>query len=563
MKKKKLALLLAVTMTVMSLSGCGNGESSEMEKAAESQEDGAGTAASSKGENDVDGAETEESGGIAVDAYAGTTLKIAVKKKTLDQCTDFNEKPGFKMAEEATGIHIEWMTLDEGSENEKVNIMLASDMPDAVLNLLNENHISNNIDLFYDLSEEGLLETYAPDVYADILTMEGGLGTLTWPDGSIRSLPTSFEVSYANDPDGIMVINQKWLDQLQMDIPTTGDELYDVLCAFRDNDMNGNGDNTDEIPMEFAESEWAANIINLANSFGIAGDASGNADAFKMVKDGKVVPTANTEEFRSFLEYAHKLVSEGLLDVEGFSQTNEQFHAKLKEQVVGCYWSWTPRTNMDVEYAKDYVPMKPVQALEGVKPVKTGRKNRLFANRTGLAVSKDCTNVQALLHWWNYLSSSTEMKYTVKRGEKGQLWDIVDGRVVSCTPEGLTNDFTDENYKYTYGVEDGSPFIRKDEAIEVDMSDPMEPMALRKAMVDEVWDCLQDEYIPVKFADPAKVDERQFIEIELFNSINNFMATSIVEGVTDESWEAYLNQLDALQYSEWIDWYQKFYDGEY
>ena len=69
--------------------------------------------------------------------------------------------------------------------------------------------------------------------------------------------------------------------------------------------------------------------MNLANPWGIAGTDSSDESAFKMVKDGKVVGTADTEEFRSFLEFAHQLVEEGLLDMESFSQTSEQYHAKL------------------------------------------------------------------------------------------------------------------------------------------------------------------------------------------------------------------------------------------
>ena len=43
-------------------------------------------------------------------------------------------------------------------------------------------------------------------------------------------------------------INKTWLDKLNLEIPKTVDELTNVLRAFRDNDMNGNGEK-DEIPM--------------------------------------------------------------------------------------------------------------------------------------------------------------------------------------------------------------------------------------------------------------------------------------------------------------------------
>ena len=48
-----------------------------------------------------------------------------------------------------------------------------------------------------------------------------------------------------------MFINKTWLDNLGLEVPTTLGELKDVLIAFRDNDANGNGDTTDEIPLDF------------------------------------------------------------------------------------------------------------------------------------------------------------------------------------------------------------------------------------------------------------------------------------------------------------------------
>ena len=64
-----------------------------------------------------------------------------------------------------------------------------------------------------------------------------------------------------------------------------------------------------------------------------------------------------------------------------------------------------------------------------------------------------------------------------------------------------------------------------------------------------------------KFSSPEAVDERSFIETELDAYLTNFVATSIVEGVTDDSWNAHLQQLKTVQYYEWLEWYQKYIDG--
>ena len=77
------------------------------------------------------------------------------------------------------------------------------------------------------------------------------------PDGHIYTLPKFGEMGFTYDGDGkeyqigaipqFSAINTKWLEAVGMEMPTTVDELHDVLVAFKDKDPNGNGQ-ADEIP---------------------------------------------------------------------------------------------------------------------------------------------------------------------------------------------------------------------------------------------------------------------------------------------------------------------------
>ena len=152
------------------------------------------------------------------------TFTIAVDLHPLTKDEDFNNKEAFKMAEEATGVHIEWMPIATSDAEDKVNIMLASDLPDAFLGtLLNESKISTILDSFVNLAENDMLRTYAPHVVADYETISGGLDLVTWPDGSIRSLITGKQTSYENDAEGIMFMRKDcwtssdWTYQLRTD----------------------------------------------------------------------------------------------------------------------------------------------------------------------------------------------------------------------------------------------------------------------------------------------------------------------------------------------------------
>ena len=76
---------------------------------------------------------------------------------------------------------------------------------------------------------------------------------ITTPDGNIYSLPNvdgSLHVQYNMK----LWINTTWLENLGLEMPTTTEEFYDVLKAFKEQDANGNGDPDDEIPLSGVKS---------------------------------------------------------------------------------------------------------------------------------------------------------------------------------------------------------------------------------------------------------------------------------------------------------------------
>lgn len=488
--------------------------------------------------------------------FAGTELTIAVLKRNADTAEEFNnDKTAVKMVEEATGIHVNWIYVDEAVMGERVNVMLAEEeQPDAYLGLLTDDQLLVNSSMFYDISEEGLLETYAPNImkmYEEIKN-DGAdvLGSLTLSDGSIRSLATNSAASPTSDAAGIWFINKAWLDQLGLEIPTTAEEFYNVLCAFKENDMNGNGE-ADEIPMSFCNADINAHIYQFVNSFGIHGNKRvGEQYPFLNLNDGKVESTVDTAEWREYLEFYNKLISENLVDKEGFSQSTEQFNAKIAENKVGVYSGWTPAVGEGL----DYVCLRPFQGMEGVDVVKSGNNAYYFGKLSGFVPTTDCENIEALLTWWDCMHSSEEIIMSAYCGDEGIAWELAeDGNYY----DDYSTDEKQANSNFVSMGTNASPhrsvrlFTGKKSA--------------RYALADEVRDLLVDyaNDIPIKLVDPLMVEERTFIEADLFGYINNFAAESMMNGVTDESWDAYVAGLEDYQYSEWINWYQSYVNGEF
>ena len=561
MKKQVVALILAMLMVLALLTGCAPKQTQETQKTQETPKTDQKQDAPSTDKKDQQ-TNTEASEEIPVDKFKGTKLKGVIVKYDRDESNGPDDKEILKMAEEATGIDIEWTVVENAVYKEQRNIILASgELPDFMLGMMDNDTLTQNAELFYDLSKDNLLETYAPNVLRDYEEgQQGVLSQLTMADGSIRCLAGNIGTEFNSNIFNVMWINKAWLDKLNMEVPTTTDELYNVLCAFRDNDMNGNGDTKDEIPMAFC----AANnyrIINLANCFGITGTGYGDDTYYFELHDGVVEATADTNEYRAYLEYCHKLADEGLLNLEGYSNTYEQYTSMLAEGKIGVWFGWSPKTD-SCGNPEEFVPMMPPQGIEGVEVRKTGYLDKPVFRTAALAISAKTENVEAILHWWNWFSKDVETKYLCRWGnfyydENGQ---IRNGVPADKLPEGVAA----STLEYTYGMgNQTSPYIGPQ-----DYMQKFNENDLRHQFYNEVKDTIPagegDELLSSKaIIDPEKVSERTFIEADLLPMMSNFEATSIAEGVTDETWNAYLKNLKDYGYYDWLAWWQSFANGEF
>jgi len=274
-----------------------------------------------------------------------------------------------------------------------------------------------------------------PNFYANALSYSPNMkAIMTTPDGHIYALATlnSFKPNYL---ESAMLMNTAWLKQAGMEVPTNEEELYNVLCYFRDNDMNGNGLTDDEIPMYFlADSTGYTSIAASMMMWGIAGKASA-LDSYIQVRDGVCHFIPTTENFHAALKRIGQWYSEGLIWSEAYTATGDTINAPFKSEVatMGLY---TYNTLPNMPYADQYEYIIP-PSCDGYDPCVYYHPG-FMATKNMFFVSSTCENIEILMHWVDLfydLDTYYACKYNYP-GE-GQIEIDADGKY---SPISLSNE---------------------------------------------------------------------------------------------------------------------------
>ena len=111
-------------------------------------------------------------------------------------------------------------------------------------------------------------------------------------------------------------INKQWLDTLGLEVPTTVDELHDVLTHFLNDDPNGNGEK-DEIPFFTMDGGYRTKgLQQIINAYIYCQD-----EYVYNVENGKVYVPYDQDEYRQALITLNQWYKEGLISPLCFTTT--------------------------------------------------------------------------------------------------------------------------------------------------------------------------------------------------------------------------------------------------
>ena len=487
-----------------------------------------------------------------VDESEPITLRIFTASHSLTK--PLEEIPVWKELAEKHNLTIEWDQVSSGlSEKKAVILANPEDMPDMWFASISDSDIVMNEGAFLDMTD--LIEEYAPNIQTMFEEEPATRALATYPDGGIYSLPQvrpHMPQSFA-----VMMINQTWLDNLGLEMPTNLDELEEVLIAFRDNDVNGNGDPNDEIPLDWNAGRGSNFPISaLCGAWGLVEDCSGD---MVTVNDGKVDFLWATEAYKNLQNYLHKLWDEGVINPEVFTQDYSGMMAKSRQgesAMVGVTlgWSIPDRTG---QYADQYVVLDALKASadSDIHPTWPTNPSRVLMEGNKVSISantKYADRIMALLNDLYTGHYAIQMYY-------GSIPDCVTYDEATDTYEILQPaDTTIDVNKWTNALVNYAPMYFP-QAMHERVIAPAE-LTDRIAEDDYYNDNRPTEIYPVVKFDSEIAEELVYLKTDIYKLVDEKMATWVVDGKVDEEWDQYISQLEAMGLNEMREYYQDAYD---
>ena len=486
------------------------------------------------------------------------TLRILVCNDA-ENPADLNDLSIIKKMTEDTGIQVEWIMPGGEAFNEKRSLMLATgDLPDLIAGQATDAEQIQYGSVGAFLALEDLIDKYAPNVKNLFETRPWTKATATAPDGHIYATPTVNEGPWVRSH--IVLINKDWLAKVGKDMPTNTDELFDVLMAFKENDMDGDGEVGDETYVTFEGSKIEMNRSYgfLQNYFGIS---TSYQTPFLDAIDGKVVfnPGRGETWLRS-MDYISKLYANGLIDPDAFTYTYTQYVAKISSEPVGiCHiWEFSEELiydNLISQY--DFLPM--LKDDQGNDPIINLR--RVMGGRNGWIITAACKYPEIAMRLIDYIYDP-DISIQMLEGPYYErlVWvedaNYPDGGyfVTSDAPEGMSQ----RQWKYANAPRGVSTATTK----EIYTNKVRLPFTDRKvAYQDAEYEKFADPEVlpPVYFTEEESLRAAQ-LKTELEEYVNRKTAEWAMNGKHREEYDEFMAECEKIGLSEYLSIWQAGYD---
>ncbi|MDO4296599.1 MAG: extracellular solute-binding protein [bacterium] len=479
-----------------------------------------------------------------------------------------NERLIFQRLEEATNVHIDWTCFVEDQFSDKKNLALsqAKSLPDGLFNAdMSTYDLLRYAKQGVIIPVEDLIDNYMPnlkaifDKYPEYRTM------CTAPDGHIYGFPWIEQLGEGKEAiqsvGGMPFINKKWLDELNLEVPTTTEELTEVLRTFKEKDPAGNGQT---IPMSFIVNGGNEDLGVLMGAFG---DGYGDVpDHIAVTNDKKVVWTATQDGYKEALEWLHELYEEGLMDPEAFTQDWSNFVAKGKADRYGLFFTWDA-ANIGSKL-EDYIPLPALAGPEGTKsiPRQSGSATSGF-NRGRCVLTANCRDTALAAAWLDqmYAPLQSPQNNWGTYGEEGKFNIFELSENAEGEPMLKHMDLgTESPVEVRQNQSVNGPLAVLNEYYDVYVTCPDDAQYRLDWIKDIYVQDMTEEYVyPDVFTSQEDTDAMNQYETDLDQYTEQMKADWIMNGGVEEGWEAYQQKLEDYGLSKYLEIKQKYLDAYY
>lgn len=566
--QKTAAIVLAVSMAV-SLAACGK----------QAEETGnAGSAANTENTGSADTQASSGTGSVEVNetGYPITSEEITVTAAgpMPSGCEDWSQLAVIDEYANRLGIRLDCDFYETDWETQLTLKVAGDELPDMLIGCsMNVSDVNEwgGEGYFLDLSQYMDLMPNLKAYFDQYPELEA---YCTTSDGHIYGLP-KLKVDMT-DRLTRSFINKQWLDNLGLSMPTSIDEYYDVLVAFKEQDANGNGDPDDEIPLLFTSDSGGYTALEktLLDAYGIF--TTDPNYVLQADESGKVELANINDTYKEYLKFMHRLYAEGLMEQEAFTITGDEITTKQQGDVYGSFGCGSApfvMANKDISYDANWM------ALSGMSSELHPKREASIAspvqNSILVAVNGNTEYPEALARFIDYFYTEEGMLSATK-GYDGVTFDMVQDDLLGTEvpemriPDGYTSG---EEFRYKGAILNEAlnlveKNIDRQAMFESDREVLENPEFVEKygwaARVIDAFksdDVTGVEAYPVVSYTSDEVEERGAV----YKDITTYLKQARAQFITgeldlDKDWDTYVNTLNQMNLGRLLEIEQAAYD---
>jgi len=244
---------------------------------------------------------------VTITAFAALTSRV----------DDFENNEFTKWLTEKTNVKLKFVSAPSTDSKTKLNLLLNSgDYPDVIWGHLSapEMALYGSQGVLIPLDE--YIEKYSYYVHKVFEEYPAAKDVITSTDGKIYALPDINDCYHCKFGSGRIWVYMPFVKKLNLSIPNTTEEFYQVLKAIKEGDPNENG-KPDEIP-------YASEHINYMRGYFMNSFMTYTNENVWIDDNGKVRACYTEEEYKEGLRYLRRLYAEGLILKETFVISNDE-----------------------------------------------------------------------------------------------------------------------------------------------------------------------------------------------------------------------------------------------